>query len=407
MSKYQQILNKLDGGEKDILSKLDSIFSSLNENEGTKQKGIEYIKKNFRNFSQAMLMALLLNPNISAAINNSSPELLNQIKTELSTYPQKPTTLNKTKSTGIAVVDFGENFSSGEFDLQNTDNLKQKLISLKKYNSDKYNIKITASESQVTNPSGFGKGDLAKKRAEILKSLLEKSGITINIEVESVVGSTPYIKGKDNPEDDKFTQEQFVRVEVTTPYQSLCELGKFRLPDGTQGKKENNYITTNKIVAGDGKLDLNTGQIPDRLVTTTKDGSIVKDLGYVATKVHDAKEWTYMPTYVAQLTKLYKEGNESVNSSKLVKKSFSSFEELVSFMLRDKGFEYLNDKRQEVKPGLQVLKQLFESGQKEFVFYTIQQTPTSLNFVDTQDYSIKVYSPLGQTGYDFIGSECQ
>lgn len=187
----------------------------------------------------------------------------------------------------------------------------------------------------------------------------------------------------------------------------MCELGKFRLPDGTQGKKENNYITTNQIVAGDGKLDLNTGQIPDRLVTTTKDGSIVKDLGYVATKVHDAKEWTYMPTYVAQLTKLYKEGNESVNSSKLVKKSFSSFEELVNFMLRDKGFKYQEDKRQEVKPGLQVLKQLFESGQKEFVFYTIQQKPTSLNFIDTQDYSIKVYSPLGQTGYDFIGSECR
>jgi len=407
MNKYQQVLNKLDGGEKDILSKLDGIFSSLNENEGTKQKGIEYIKKNFRNFSQAMLMALLLNPNISAAINNSSPELLNQIKTELSTYPQKSSTVNKTKSTGIIVVDFGENFSSGKFDLQNNDNLKQKLISLKKYNSDKYNIKITASESQVTNPSGFGKGGLAKKRAEVLKLLLEKSGITVNIEVETVVGSTPYTKGKDNPEDDKFTQEQFVRVEVTTPYQSLCGLGKFRLPNGEQGKKENNYITANPIVAGDGKISFNTGQIPDRLVTTTKDGSVIKDLGYVATKVHDAKEWTYMPTYVAQLTKLYKEGNESVNSSKLIKKSFSSFEELVNFMLRDKGFKYQEDRRQEVKPGLQVLKQLFESGQKEFVFYTIQQTPTSLNFVDTQDYSIKVYSPLGQTGYDFIGSECQ
>jgi hypothetical protein len=57
-----------------------------------------------------------------------------------------------------------------------------------------------------------------------------------------------------------------------------------------------------------------------------------------------------MPTYVAQLTKLYKEGNESVNSSKLVKKSFSSFEELVNFMLRDKGFKYQEDKRQELKP---------------------------------------------------------
>jgi hypothetical protein len=214
MNKYQQILNKLDGGEKDILSKLDNIFSSLNENEGTKQKGIEYIKKNFKNFSQAMLMALLLNPNISSAINNTSPELFNQIKTELSTT--KPNTDNK--STGIAVVNFSENFSSGKFDLQNAEDLKSKLLSLKKYNINKYQIKIIASESKVTNPSGFEKGGLAKKRAEVLKNLLEKSGITTNINIETKIGSTPYSKGTDDPNNSKYTQEQFVRVEVTTPY---------------------------------------------------------------------------------------------------------------------------------------------------------------------------------------------
>ena len=74
-----KLLKKLTPKEQQDYLKLSKIFSN-NLQESTLSKGVEYISKNWKNYSKAMLIALLLNPNISNALSNSNPTVYKEIE---------------------------------------------------------------------------------------------------------------------------------------------------------------------------------------------------------------------------------------------------------------------------------------------------------------------------------------
>lgn len=113
---------------------------------------------------------------------------------------------------------------------------------IKKYQSQKIEVSIQAGESQVTNadnePSSKNKGKrvpqkyLANGRANSVKSiinnffdnLIKTNAISVKPtfgENEIVLGSTPYVSGKNNPNDPKYAEEQFINVIVRATGESV------------------------------------------------------------------------------------------------------------------------------------------------------------------------------------------
>lgn len=104
-------------------------------------------------------------------------------------------------------------------------------------------VKIIAGESQVTNydkevnpEKQVEPGYLSNKRAEMMRTyitdyfqslvnqkILDKVPVFEAFEV--VIGKNTYQKGKDNPNDPKYTPERFVRVELAIKPASACIVG--------------------------------------------------------------------------------------------------------------------------------------------------------------------------------------
>ena len=128
--------------------------------------------------------------------------------------PSETTTLSETKS---------QTFSSGDSTLSAT--FKNSLLKLNNFifsktqkdtNFEVKSVTILGGESQVTNPSSTSVGGLAQSRVNKVKSLIESNYTYLNenIRTQITVGSTPYTSGVDDPQDPKYTSEQFVRIKV-------------------------------------------------------------------------------------------------------------------------------------------------------------------------------------------------
>ena len=142
---------------------------------------------------------------------------------------------------------FGENvnYDLGEVTPPSTFNVKLNLLNSKvgqfltQYDDDRVSIYIESSESQVTNPNSIPKGELAKTRANNIKTILESySNLKYNISVSSKVGDIPYTIGIDDPNDIKYKQDQYTTIKVlvqgtkstpqistTNPLNSWSEIG--------------------------------------------------------------------------------------------------------------------------------------------------------------------------------------
>lgn len=82
-----------------------------------------------------------------------------------------------------------------------------------KYDNVKVSTNIEASESQVPNPNNLPKGALAQRRLESAISTLSLFPLlNKNIQSNIVIGSTSFTQGKDNPNDIKYTNEQYVKI---------------------------------------------------------------------------------------------------------------------------------------------------------------------------------------------------
>lgn len=76
-------------------------------------------------------------------------------------------------------------------------------------------IEIVGSESRVPNPKSIPSGELAKLRTSELVNLLQNySLLHDNINVSTLLGKTAYIQGTDNPQDPKYTNEQYVSIKI-------------------------------------------------------------------------------------------------------------------------------------------------------------------------------------------------
>ena len=83
-------------------------------------------------------------------------------------------------------------------------------------------INIIGGESLVPNPSNIPRGGLAQERIQKLKDILPNYPyLKYNQTTKVEVGKTPYNPGVDSPSDNKFTEEQFIKIEVVTQETTL------------------------------------------------------------------------------------------------------------------------------------------------------------------------------------------
>ena len=155
-----------------------------------------------------------------------------------------------TEATEPLVIQGGEFFDNGKwknFSTKTKATLDAELQKAAKYIQDNKGsvvyVKIVAGESQVTNydrevnpPTEVQSGYLSTKRAETMKTyitnyfqglvtqkILDK--LPVFEAFETIIGSTPYKKGVDNPDDQKYRNEKFVRVEMAIKPASECIVG--------------------------------------------------------------------------------------------------------------------------------------------------------------------------------------
>jgi len=316
-----------------------------------------------------------------------------------------------TKSNSLLTINFSNSFESGGYHLNrnfqkgNIDKIKDYILN----NPDtRFVIYITASESKVPNQEGFGIGELAKKRSEIIKELIASHIPIDNVDfkVETMVGGPEWDNGDAN--DSKYTEHQYVTVEVFDEGSTPCTLNSIK-NKGRIARKENGFISNSVSITGSGSFEMMPGSIPDRL-ELIKDGKVIFDTRYYADKNLYAKEWNYTPLYVANLSELYA-ANKSADAFQNVSediKTFKSYDELVDFILKDKTLDIKKDTRREVKEGLDKLEQLWSAGQTEYLFYTIK--PPSIATVEADiknPIQLKTYSPLGSTQFGLKGVDCR
>ena len=123
----------------------------------------------------------------------------------------------------IITKQFEESYTypSGETDLPLSFNSKLVAVNNKvgaffqKYDDDKISIFIESVESQVSNPNNIVAGELAKLRAQKAQDLvLSLSNFKYNISVNSRIGDTPYIPGRDKPDDPKYLKDQYTSIKI-------------------------------------------------------------------------------------------------------------------------------------------------------------------------------------------------
>jgi hypothetical protein len=409
----KEILNKLSPEELALYKQLNAELGGLNE-AGTRSV-VRTILGNWKNYSTAMLMAIMMNANMASAINRYSPDTYNAINTEISNdtikgTPGQAVATTAVKgtpgTTGQRVVNstnIQQTFGSGKADVDQKalqDEVGKIQQWIQNNNGRKFKIVITAGESQVPNQSGFKqKGSLAQFRAQAVQRVLSKS-INAPIDIATEIGTTPYKQGTDNPGDEKYQREQFIRVDIVVDAESVCNFN----PDqpGAQGTAANGYVTFNDYISGEGSVEITPGQIPDRLTIEDSNGNIKADTGYVTTeKSKYSANWKYVPAYVLELTKVHQTKAKALTGGKIKTITVKDYEDLKSQLSARPNAPTMGD---EIGPALAQLKKMVESGVKEFVIYDNMGSGTVQFSEKSGDLKATVYSPVGKTGYQLKGN---
>ncbi len=384
------------------------VAQASNVNETTSKELLDKIVKGWRNYSIAFLTAMTMTPALARDLKDYSPKTFNDIAKEItvdkSQQTQSITSAMKPLPGQVVSFDFGENFASGEVTLTNKQSLVSSIEAIKQWCKGKklknFKVVITASESQVTNPKGYEEPEsLARARAEVIYKLVDKLKLGFNkIEIDTQRGKIPYKSGVDNPDDQKYTNEQFVTVSIVVE-NSVCSMAPFT-ESGNQGTHE-------EYISGKGNLEIHTGTIPDRLVILDAKGKITYDTGYVATDKTNSQsgyeEWEYVPIYILKLTELA--SNKNVMGSKVKYLDMSgvkTFEDLKNKMLKQPGKP--TTKSDTVDSALQQLEAMFNSGVRKFVAYEVGTGDLKIPFDENRgDVKVKVISPVGKTGFSITG----
>lgn len=390
----------------------------INEGDGSEilKRFISVLNSGKKRFvTAAMLTTLMANPSFSAAMKTAPDDVKTEVSkimaTDVNTKDSSSNSSIKSKDS-LLTINFGNNFKSGGYDIDAGD-VNDKLGELTKFISknpnSRYKIKITASESLVPNQSGFKEGELANMRVQVMNKLvtnfIKNNSLPItNIKVDTKIGTTPWDGGDKN--DQKYTKDQYVIVEIFASGVSPCELDFS--DNGSVASAQNNYISYKELLEGGGSLTMETGSIPDRM-QIVKDGKIIGDTGYFADAPHKYEEWKYVPLYVANLTEvLFKTPNAPAINGLKETKTFNDFKSLIKFMLNDNNFNYTSrdDKRSEIGIGIDKLKSLWASGQRTFVFYAFKKGELNFAIKEGETADLLVYSPIGKTSFKIKG-DCE
>jgi hypothetical protein len=402
MATLKDLIPQIPKDELAILRKLNQQLDESNLTEVTAKEAAQAVREiiqNWKTWNKATVAAMLLIPNIANALEIYSPKTLDAVRTEIS--GEKATKGDPTK---VKTEDFTKTFASGQFEIADRKIILDKVNNIKKWISKNktkpFKLVITASESQVPNPEGFGKGELAQARGEALKVYLDNLGAT-SIEIETLRGKVPWNakKGEDHPD---YTKDQFVKVSIVIDTESICNLDK-KSKEGEQGNISNDFRTYDEYLSGNGNITLHTGTIPDRMIILDENDRITHDTGYIATDETDTvsgyEEWYYVPIYVLKLTKL--KANKTVMGSNIETKKFNTFEELVKYMLKPGA---KREKSDNIDKALGELELMFNKGIKEFVLYQVGTGDKKIEFMnDKGDSKVQVFSPVGKTGFDLTG----
>lgn len=375
------------------------------------------------------LLSTLLSTNTAFANEYKSLDKADKQEIELLINDTK-----ETKQDGdIFTIDFSKSFVSGRYKLDQSSKKEviQKLNQLKDYinsnNSSKYTLTIVASESTVPNrdvDTGEYLEDmeLAQRRSNEMKNIindfLKNSNIpNIKIETKNILGKETYKRG-DNPRDERFTKDQFVRIEMvankvdTENMTTLCDFVG-QIP-GEQASKEKGYVSYYKKIDvtdqyGTGQIVLEPGSIPDRVILKA-DGKIIGDSGFFGIGQNERSlEFKYIPASILELTKLSQEGFEiDSHLHKHQRVTVNSYEELLDILMNpsDRGSktDWLNYKFNVTDityPLREMKKMIEEQGVKEFVLYS--QTQNNIDYDLGGKYKsveVIVQSPVGRTKYD-------
>ena len=234
-------------------------------------------------------------------------------------------------------VDITKSFKSGKYTLDpdGKDELEEKLLDLVDYMNkagyDSYDFDISASESLVPNKASTGLKDLelAKKRAETVKKIVEEflkqhSSPGVDICTDATKGG-PKWDGKEDINQQKFVEHQYVKIKII-PLNSgnpdnFC--GYSYNPTGAIAGStktfDKEWDVTNKYGSGD--IILKPGAIPDR-IQLYADGQLIGDTGFFADKEHSVTKklgFDYVPKTVYELTKLYNAKDASVQDTQFSK----------------------------------------------------------------------------------------
>jgi hypothetical protein len=439
--------------ETKILNYILSVNENNQINEGLVDRIKEVAEKGLLkvNTIKDLLAKGVLTAGIITTLLSSSPAFAREYnKLDLSdkNKTEKFVKVDNVDTKDTLSIDFSSNFSSGQYIL--SDNEKQQIKNklskvndfIKNTGKNSFLLTIYSSESQV--PSKFSEGELAKLRADeaqkvISEFLLTNTSAVFKIVIKDTVGSTKFdrveankIGMKNAVNLKKYTDEQSVGIQLsTTDFDTPCSWN-LKSPKGTTLTSSTDYsITTTFDVTdqvGAGDLVLSPGGIPDRAQIWI-DGQLVGDTGYfvnnMTSKDPNSKYFTYIPRYVAELTKVSNEkGMFAVKDSshkQLITKTFNTFEELVNFMLTPeaKANKYdIFSNGQDTGDYMQVLKDMWGKpgykGYRTFTFYDKDPyekgTPVKLNFKlngHNKRVDIKIFSPLGKTDYSCVGNCAQ
>lgn len=345
-------------------------------------------------------------------------QVKNVIGRVLSERDGQPTNVNKTQIKPIKQFNITNSFSSGKFQLTNTEQIDSAITEINsivtKTPNIEYDVVVTSSESKVPNRGvGLKPGELSLKRGQSSEMYIkEKLGGKVNFKIKNLGAQGPEWNpkmGNNNPE---YTKFQYVTIsllvsggEAPTAPNDACNW-RFKAP-GEQGVARNNYVTANEPVQGKGNLTITTGSIPDRMVIVNNQNQIVKDTGYVATKPHQYEDFKYVPYYVSQLTRL--NGTPSVSGKNLITIEAQDYNDLMRQILVNPKIiptpQYLKGLGGEVSNGINELRKMVDSGVKTFVIYSVVNGSATLPFdKGVGDKSVMVMSPLGQTGYEIVGN---
>jgi hypothetical protein len=320
-------------------------------------------------------------------------------------------------------------FPSGKYELNNTteiDNaIKQINDYLKSGKGSFDTVVINSSESKVPNKGvGLEPGDLSKLRASAVEKYIKsKLGDSIKIKINDLGAQGPEwdkSKGADNPE---YTKYQYVTLNLS------AEKCNFNIKyEGVQGLPKNNFIAilpppNTNALTDKGKLSFYTGTMPDRLIITDVQNKVTQDTGYVSTELYLEDKINYIPAWVDSLTKIYNQKSPAVSGSKLITKTISSVDELVSLVFKEDEIknsliELIKKKDNktissrlttyagtgEVSIGFVNLLNLFNSGVREFVLYEKRTSPYDLVYDTSKgDNQFFVYAPIGGKGMGSTG----